>query len=1413
MTIDIYNSLWLDQHTVAQDEDGQNFVPTLHDEVQAAILLNDYKKRLDIAGEAKTMQRWDRSAFRGNPQDEEYRDQIKLAKENVKNYDLSSTLNEIYKRHTEGADKATLSELSREFNSASLSLQKGKGEYSINSEWLNHNGNDMVNDTIVSLDRQKSYKKGTVEDYLVDLPSRVVKNTAGMVQMVYDAPKYFLDDEGDEFYHNVTRHLPMVGSALAVTDMIAGAEKNYLGGDIDYSGQLQENPHLAQSLEFAGELLLTLPLEGLAIAKMASRLGRKDVLKSLDRWKDETGNMFHHRIKRFYANARLNTLDEARRIGFRNVINRQKRDMYYATAAMAGIEGGIQTAFAYNVADSEGWLNYARMPAMLLGGALIPMGIHKGLQYASVVKGGHYSPIKDFRWNIESVAGGKDGSIDSYLQEVLGYSAKQIEGQSHLDKLRLAKITRQEWKNMENFGQAMLDLKRYDDNNGTELFEEIKQWLDVAEKSRTQVLGIRAKHAKDANGNYTYRKNDGTVDVDRFVKQNMKEVQKTDRFIDQMLVSESLRSIRQQLNGVVELPMMQRIKAKTLYKDMIRHNKVEAQQRDFIAETLTEYLDDAAKNGDDEAFGLFSDFQDLNNQKRIEMGVDETQMKAKAEEELAQLISKSSSLEEVGPVDLTNPNLKLSEDDFLKLNNQLSIMEELGYQPTSVTLKNLETFGNNFDNPLIPDSAKQSMLPSKQVDDTTLELWTKNYNRIRNPLNAVYKRAEKSAEKIEFGTKSIGENATQEQVEAMSSLFTRMQREVSNLNKDDLMLTGELRDARNFQSYIKRTMRTYIRTGAETTELDGLLKPVLAKNNKTIDTYTFTKGDERIEWNNASAADKRNHLLNVLEVEDVDIPLNVGTLQKYRSKMLDRAGTYIGFTEGREAANLAEDLHNIMEIASIPYQNDPGITTFLEANRRWNKEYVPLFRKGAGGKVAELGKQGRRVGDNMILDTFLNDRDPHTSIKQFNEIFGKNPESKKLLRFAMARQIEQGKTIGDSTIESLVTNNIVDAGLGEKLRPAMKELDREIAGITKGKALESFNVALQNSKKTTNTESLINKLNAAAQTDQSPEAIYNIFKNEPTATSIELLNSMGNEAKQSLLKVIARPLADDVINQGSEIKIKRFDVESPSADVDELKMTNIEKGVETATRKAGDFLDFRFDKRADSATRVTPTDTALDRAIQAEMEIKGETGPMLTPEVIDPKETKIPRLKNETDLDYKIRYMNELNTKHMAELIDGRLGKLIKHIDEEHYKNLNDILNYGTLTDFTTKAPTESATGFASPFRAESLISRAYSVVRGVVSARYVMTEGGFQALRNRRVEMLKDMLANPSTSKVLVNVFEKDALADPAKKVRWLRFLRSYFAVPEDVTDEELVNETEKESIAKKVTRRVLTGKSNPNI
>ena len=53
--------------------------------------------------------------------------------------------------------------------------------------------------------------------------------------------------------------------------------------------------------------------------------------------------------------------------------------------------------------------------------------------------------------------------------------AKQIEGQSHLDKLRLAKITRQEWKNMENFGQAMLDLKRYDDNNGTKLFEEMNK--------------------------------------------------------------------------------------------------------------------------------------------------------------------------------------------------------------------------------------------------------------------------------------------------------------------------------------------------------------------------------------------------------------------------------------------------------------------------------------------------------------------------------------------------------------------------------------------------------------------------------------------------------------------------------------------------------------------------------------------------------------------------------------------------------------------------------------------------------------------------------------------------------------------------------------------------------------------------
>ena len=228
--------------------------------------------------------------------------------------------------------------------------------------------------------------------------------------------------------------------------------------------------------------------------------------------------------------------------------------------------------------------------------------------------------------------------------------------------------------------------------------------------------------------------------------------------------------------------------------------------------------------------------------------------------------------------------------------------------------------------------------------------------------------------------------------------------------------------------------------------------------------------------------------------------------------------------------------------------------------------------------------------------------------------------------------------------------------------------------------------------------------------------------------------------------------------------------------------------LEKITDKSADFLGFKPRKNQAGADS---TDQAFDKMISRESGVGSD-------ELLTSDDLLGGTVRGDDSLDFKISYMNELDAKLLDDILDvndkgiatSNLGKIIQKVDPEHFDNLRDITSSAVLTEFTTKAPTPFAGGFATPFRAESIISRIYSVVRGVVSMRYVLTEGGFQAFRNKRVQMLQEMLADPSTTRVLKSVFKKDALRNPAVRIRYLRFLRSYFALPQEVSDQEIINE-----------------------
>lgn len=68
----------------------------------------------------------------------------------------------------------------------------------------------------------------------------------------------------------------------------------------------------------------------------------------------------------------------------------------------------------------------------------------------------------------------------------------------------------------------------------------------------------------------------------------------------------------------------------------------------------------------------------------------------------------------------------------------------------------------------------------------------------------------------------------------------------------------------------------------------------------------------------------------------------------------------------------------------------------------------------------------------------------------------------------------------------------------------------------------------------------------------------------------------------------------------------------------------------------------------------------------------------------------------------------------------------------------------------------EQLQGMPSPFSIESIVSRVYGVVRGVVSARYVFSEWGIRQMRQGQADVMKSFLTDPAAVHTIHNIFVK---------------------------------------------------------
>ena len=97
--------------------------------------------------------------------------------------------------------------------------------------------------------------------------------------------------------------------------------------------------------------------------------------------------------------------------------------------------------------------------------------------------------------------------------------------------------------------------------------------------------------------------------------------------------------------------------------------------------------------------------------------------------------------------------------------------------------------------------------------------------------------------------------------------------------------------------------------------------------------------------------------------------------------------------------------------------------------------------------------------------------------------------------------------------------------------------------------------------------------------------------------------------------------------------------------------------------------------------------------------------------------------------------------------------------DADKYKNiiqeLDDITEITKSVNFKI-GEGEQIQGMPSPFSIESIISRVYGVVRGVVSARYVFSEWGIRQMRQGQAEVMRSFLTDPTSVNLLHDIFVK---------------------------------------------------------
>jgi hypothetical protein len=151
----------------------------------------------------------------------------------------------------------------------------------------------------------------------------------------------------------------------------------------------------------------------------------------------------------------------------------------------------------------------------------------------------------------------------------------------------------------------------------------------------------------------------------------------------------------------------------------------------------------------------------------------------------------------------------------------------------------------------------------------------------------------------------------------------------------------------------------------------------------------------------------------------------------------------------------------------------------------------------------------------------------------------------------------------------------------------------------------------------------------------------------------------------------------------------------------------------------------------------------------------------------------------------------EVDSRAFVEVLN-EVEDVFKFLDRDRYTKLRKISNAAVRRGVAVGEEGGKAIGSVKNLSVESVLSRIYSIQRGVVSLRYVASEAALQSFRANRFKLMGQLMQDPRATDVVMDVIFNDQKNRFDNNLRWARFIRGWAGIsPQEVSDKEIEKES----------------------